>query len=79
MELNLKRGGHSNNRYVAERREAKLLSQTDYVKFEMRYEVDATLIGGMIIRIGDRVVDASVKSKLDKMARDMSKIQLGNA
>ena len=59
--------------------EAKLLSQTDYVKFEMRYEVDATLIGGMIIRIGDRVVDASVKSKLDKMARDMSKIQLGNA
>ena len=59
--------------------EAKLLSQTDYVKFEMRYEVDAALIGGMIIRIGDRVVDASVKSKLDKMARDMAKIQLGNA
>ena len=59
--------------------EAKLLSQTDYVKFEMCYEVDASLIGGMIIRIGDRVVDSSVKSKLDRMARDMAKIQLGNA
>ena len=59
--------------------EAKLLSQTNYVKFEMRYEVDASLIGGMIIRIGDRVVDSSVKSKLDRMARDMAKIQLGNA
>ena len=45
----------------------------------MRYEVDASLIGGMIIRIGDRVVDSSVKSKLDRMARDMAKIQLGNA
>ena len=59
--------------------EAKLLSQTDYEKFEMCYEVDAALIGGMIIRIGDRVVDSSVKSKLDRMARDMAKIQLGNA
>ena len=59
--------------------EAKLLSQTDYEKFEMCYEVDASLIGGMIIRIGDRVVDSSVKSKLDRMARDMAKIQLGNA
>lgn len=59
--------------------EAKLLSQTDYEKFEMCYEVDTALIGGMIIRIGDRVVDSSVKSKLDRMARDMAKIQLGNA
>ena len=59
--------------------EAKLLSQTDYEKFEMCYEIDTALIGGMIIRIGDRVVDSSVKSKLDRMARDMAKIQLGNA
>lgn len=61
-----------------ERLEAKLLSQTDYVRFEMDYRVDASLIGGMVIRIGDRVVDASVRTKLEKMARDMAKVQLGN-
>lgn len=48
--------------------EEKLLSQTDYKSFEMQYFVDASLIGGMKIRIGDRVVDATVKSKLDRMA-----------
>ena len=59
--------------------EQKLLQQTDYETFEVEFKVDESLIGGMIIRIGDRVVDSSVKSKLDRMARDMAKIQLGNA
>lgn len=52
--------------------EEKLLSQTDYESFEMQYLVDASLIGGMKIRIGDRVVDASIKSKLDRMAGSLS-------
>ncbi len=56
--------------------EEKLLSQTDYESFEMQYSVDASLIGGMTIRIGDRVVDASIKSKLERMAGSLSKIQL---
>ena len=56
--------------------EAKLLSQTKYESFEMRYTVDASLIGGMVIRIGDRVVDASIKSKLARMAGNLSQIQL---
>lgn len=59
-----------------ERIEAKLLSQTKYESFQMQYFVDASLIGGMVIRIGDRVVDASIKSKLARMARNLSKIQL---
>jgi F-type H+-transporting ATPase subunit delta len=42
----------------------------------MNYNVDADLIGGMVIRIGDRVVDSSVKSKLDQLTRELSKIQL---
>lgn len=56
--------------------EEKLLSQTAYESFEMQYSVDASLIGGMKIRIGDRVVDASIKSKLDRMAGSLSKLQL---
>jgi F-type H+-transporting ATPase subunit delta len=34
------------------------------------------LIGGMVIRIGDRVVDSSIKSKLDKLSHELSRIQL---
>lgn len=40
--------------------EKRLLETTKYVKFEMHYAVDSALIGGMVIRIGDRVVDSSV-------------------
>ena len=56
--------------------EKRLLETTRYVAFEMNYQVDADLIGGMVIRIGDRVVDSSVRTKLDRMARELSKIQL---
>ena len=56
--------------------ENKLLETTSYVSFIMQYDVDASLIGGMIIRIGDRVVDSSIKVKLSSMAKDLSKLQL---
>lgn len=56
--------------------EKKLLDTTDYVEFEMNYKTDAALIGGMVIRIGDRVVDSSVRTKLERLSRELSKIQL---
>lgn len=56
--------------------ENKLLATTDYVKFEMNYKVDSSLIGGMVIRIGDRIIDNSIKSKLFKMSQQILKIQL---
>lgn len=56
--------------------EEKLLSQTAYESFEMQYSVDESLIGGMTIRIGDRVVDASIRSKLNRMAGSLSGIRL---
>ncbi|MEE1303667.1 MAG: ATP synthase F1 subunit delta [Agathobacter sp.] len=56
--------------------EQKLLETTKYVEFEMHFDVDATLIGGMKIRIGDRVVDSSVKNKLNDLTRELGKIQL---
>lgn len=54
----------------------KLLDTTHYVEFEMHYEVDAALIGGMVIRIKDRVVDSSIRTKLYDLSRELSKIQL---
>lgn len=56
--------------------EKRLLETTKYVKFEMHYAVDSAIIGGMIIRIGDRVVDSSVRTKLYDLTRELSKIQL---
>lgn len=55
---------------------AKLLATTKYVEFEMHYRVDESLIGGLVIRIGDRVVDSSIKTKLFELKRNLSKIQL---
>ena len=54
----------------------KLLETTDYVSFEMHYEVEPGLIGGMVIRIGDRVVDSSIRTRLSNLTRELSKIQL---
>ena len=56
--------------------EKRLLETTKYVEFEMHYSVDTDLIGGMVIRIGDRVVDSSIKTKLYDLTRELSNIQL---
>lgn len=56
--------------------EKRLLETTKYVRFEMHYDVDTTLIGGMVIRIKDRVVDSSIRTKLQKLSSELSKIQL---
>ena len=56
--------------------EKRLLETTKYVEFEMHYSVDTELIGGMVIRIGDRVVDSSIKTKLYDLTRELSNIQL---
>lgn len=54
----------------------KLLEITDYVEFEMHYDTDPSLIGGMVIRIKDRVVDSSIRSRLEALRTELSKIQL---
>lgn len=56
--------------------EARLLETTGYRKMEMHYEVQESLIGGMIIRIGDRVVDSSIRSKMEDLERSLMKIRL---
>lgn len=55
----------------------RLLETTSYQCIETDFTVDETLIGGMVIRINDRVVDSSVRSKLDDLTRQLLKIQLG--
>lgn len=56
--------------------EEKLLATTKYKSFEMNYKVDKSLIGGMIVRIGDRVIDSSIQTKLNHLSRDLRSIQV---
>lgn len=59
-----------------EKVEKKLLETTKYETFEMNYLVDEGLIGGMVIRIGDRVVDSSIRAKLNELSRELRNIQV---
>ncbi len=56
--------------------EEKLLVTTKYQSVEIDYEVDEALIGGMIIRMKDRVIDGSVQTKISEMKKQLMKIQL---
>jgi len=54
----------------------KLLEVTSFKQLEFNYLVDPQIIGGMILRIGDRIVDSSIRTEIDQMAKSLSKIQL---
>ena len=56
--------------------EKRLLQTTEYSSFVMNYTVDPELIGGMVIRIKDRVVDSSIKTQISKLSHELSNIQL---
>ena len=56
--------------------ENRLLAITDNVSYEMHFAVDKTLIGGMRIRIGDKIVDSSLKTQLATMKKQLANIQL---
>lgn len=49
--------------------EQKLIATTKYKQFDMNYIVDNSIIGGIIVRIGDRVVDNSIKNQLKNMSK----------
>ena len=50
----------------------ELLKSSNYKSLEVEYVVDESIIGGIVIRIGDRVVDSSVKTRIDKMRKMLS-------
>lgn len=55
----------------------RLLETGGYETMEMHYDVDETLIGGMVIRVNDRVVDSSIRTKLNDLTKQLLNIQLG--
>lgn len=59
--------------------EDRILSLTPYESLEITYQVDESLIGGLVIRIGDRVVDSSIRTKLQNMKWALAKIRLSES
>ena len=56
--------------------EDRLVATTGYHTFETDYKVDPSILGGLIIRIDDRVVDSSLKTQLDKLTRELGMLQV---
>ena len=55
---------------------AKVLSDKLGCKVETETLVDPTIIGGIIIKAGDQVFDASTKRKLEKMRGELGKVDV---
>ncbi|MBR6390683.1 MAG: ATP synthase F1 subunit delta [Lachnospiraceae bacterium] len=56
--------------------EKKLLDTTDYKTMEMHYLTDESVIAGMTVRIGDRVVDSTVRTRLNDLTRSLLRAQV---
>ena len=41
-------------------------------KVELAFELDLSLIGGVAVRIGDRMIDASVRGRLERLSRELA-------
>ena len=48
-----------------------LLKLTDYKNMEIIYVVDETLIGGLVIHLDDKMIDSSIRTKLDVMKNSL--------
>ena len=59
-----------------QRIEADIIRDTKYKKLEVQYTIDPSIYGGLVIRIGDRVLDTSVKSKLARLTGELHKIRI---
>ena len=57
-------------------RQKRLLETTKYTSFEVDYQIDPALLGGLIIRIEDRVLDSSLKTQIEKLSKGLSKLSL---
>lgn len=58
--------------------EERLLQLTGNISYEIFYNVDPSLIGGMNIRVGDQVADSSIKTQLKAISGKLLDIQVGD-
>ena len=56
--------------------EDRLLATTKFKSLEITYKIKPELIGGLVIRIGDRVADSSVKTRLEQLKGQLLALRL---
>lgn len=49
----------------------KRLAQTTSGRVELDTEVDSALLGGLVVRLGDRLIDGSVRSRLERLRNQL--------
>ncbi len=49
----------------------KRLAQTTSGRVELDTEVDRNLLGGLVVRLGDRLIDGSVRSRLERLRNQL--------
>jgi F-type H+-transporting ATPase subunit delta len=57
---------------VVERVGKEIERQTDR-KIDLSREVDPDVLGGLVLRVGNMVLDASIRTKLDKLRKEVAK------
>ena len=56
---------------VVERVQAEIERQTDR-KIELESSVDESIIGGLVLRVGNMVVDASLRGRLERLRKEVA-------
>ena len=51
---------------------SKRLTEVTGKEVRMEYRTDPTILGGMVIRIGDQVIDGTIRSKLRGLKRSLA-------
>ncbi len=49
----------------------KLIATTGFREIDIDYTIDSSLIGGLVIRVGDRVVDGSIRTRLGALKKEL--------
>lgn len=52
------------------------IEQSTGKTIEIEAEIDASIIGGLIVRVGDKVVDGSIKGQMDALKSQLNSLRL---
>ena len=52
----------------------KKLSTMTGKNIQLKNEVDPSIIGGILVRIGDKVIDGTIQSRLNELQKDLAQI-----
>lgn len=57
--------------------ENRILETSSYETLECHYQIQPELMGGMVIRIKDRVIDSSLKNQMERLSKELLHLQIG--